>query len=77
MVMDDRETRRKQRQGWPIARTSLAKMDVAVQPDTTAEDRLSIMWRLALDAWTWVPGGVPTYTRAQTPGRVLRAKRGP
>lgn len=30
------------------------------------------MWRLARDAWAWVPGGIPSYTRSETPGRIIR-----
>jgi hypothetical protein len=72
--MDDREERRKRRQRWPIARVSLAELDEGAPAGGTPEERLAIMWRLALDAWTWMPGGIPTYTRAETPGRVLRGK---
>lgn len=39
---------------------------------STPEERLAIMWRLARDAWAWVPGGIPSYTRSETPGRIIR-----
>lgn len=55
-------------------RTSLAELDEGSLIGGTPEERLAIMGRLALDAWTWMPGGIPTYSRAETPGRVLRGK---
>lgn len=39
---------------------------------TTASERLDMMWRLALDAWASAGKPIPDYTRAETPGRVIR-----
>jgi len=34
---------------------------------TTAEERLAMMWPLALEAWTLSGAPLPTYTRSETP----------
>ncbi len=39
---------------------------------TTPEERLDMMWQLALDAWASTGEPLPSYSRAETPGRVIR-----
>lgn len=74
--MDDRAERKRRRQSWPVVVTHLAASDSEdLSSTTTAEERLAMMWRLAQDAWALVPGGIPTYTRAETPVRVIRRSK--
>jgi len=41
--------------------------------DTTASERLGLMWRLALDAWASAGEPIPDYPRSEAPARVIRA----
>jgi hypothetical protein len=43
---------------------------------TTAEERLAMMWPLALEAWELAGRSVPAYSRSETPVS-LRALRPP
>jgi hypothetical protein len=38
---------------------------------TTAEERIAMMWPLALDAWTTSGRALPDYGRQDMPGRVI------
>ncbi|MCB9741550.1 MAG: hypothetical protein H6740_02980 [Alphaproteobacteria bacterium] len=38
----------------------------------TAQARLATMWALARDAWLLSGRSLPSYTRAEAPGRVIR-----
>ena len=67
------DTRRRARGGWPIRVFRLGEEP----PDdlsgrTTAEERVAMMWPLAVDAWTTSGRGLPQYPRHQMPGRVIR-----
>ncbi len=46
--------------------------DDDLSSSTTVSERLDMMWRLALDAWASAGKPIPDYTRADTPGRVIR-----
>lgn len=39
---------------------------------TTPEERLKMMWPLAIEAWRLSGGSLPTYERGQAPVRLLR-----
>jgi hypothetical protein len=39
---------------------------------TTVQERLAMMWPLALEAWTLAGRPLPDYTRSETPVKVLR-----
>ena len=69
---DDFATRAARRANWPVRR-----YDLGAEPDdewqgTTVEQRLQMMWRLALDAWASSGQPLPSYERAQIPGKVIR-----
>ncbi len=40
--------------------------------DTTPEQRIGMMWELAVQAWTLAGLPIPDYDRAHTPVRMLR-----
>ena len=55
------------------ART-LAEQSTAAAPSaSTAEERLAMVWQLALDAWALTGRAIPDYPRREAPGRVIRA----
>lgn len=62
------------RAGWPGVKTNLAEACGAedLSATTTVEERLAMMWPLALSAWSLTGQPLPDYTRAQMPGRVIR-----
>ena len=47
---------------------------VDLSDSTTASERLDMVWRLTLDAWASAGRPIPDYTRAETPGRVVRRR---
>lgn len=63
------------RAGWPGVKTNLAEASGAedLSATTTVEERLAMMWPLALSAWSLKGQPLPDYTRAQMPGRVIRS----
>jgi hypothetical protein len=66
-------SRRAGRAAWPV-RVHLLRD--APGPDltatTTADERLSMMWPLALEAWGMMRRPLPTYARAETPVVIRR-----
>jgi hypothetical protein len=44
---------------------------------TTVEERLDMMWALAVEAWTLSCRELPTYTRANMPARLFRPGEAP
>jgi len=42
---------------------------------TTAEQRLAMMWELALQAWHLSGRELPTYARHEIPGKLIRPPR--
>ncbi|HSM50460.1 MAG TPA: hypothetical protein VLA75_03560 [Thermoanaerobaculia bacterium] len=60
------------RAGWPVRRYRLGEEPAPdLAHSTTPEQRVAMMWRLALDAWATSGRPLPTYTRAETPMRRL------
>jgi len=60
------------RRSWPVRKFRLG----AEPPDdlsafTTPEERLAMMWPLALEAWELTGRPVPTYARNEAPVRCL------
>ncbi|MDZ7752588.1 MAG: hypothetical protein U5S82_13185 [Gammaproteobacteria bacterium] len=72
---EDRQTgnRAATRRHWPVKRTTLEDQDTTADlRDLAPEERVGMMWRLALDAWLLSGRAIPQYRRADAPGRVLR-----
>jgi hypothetical protein len=70
-----RAARAAARAGWPVRRTTLAAQSTATAPPgSTPEQRLAMMWPLALDAWALAGRPLPDYPRREAPGRVIRAR---
>ncbi|MFK7988520.1 MAG: hypothetical protein AB8I08_21050 [Sandaracinaceae bacterium] len=72
--MDEQERARRaaRRASWTGAVRSLHEEgDDDVLATSTAAERLGMMWRLTLDAWTSMGRPIPDYARADAPGRVI------
>ena len=71
--MHDRKTARA---SWPVR---LVRQDEPDSEDlsstTTPEERLAMMWPLAVEAWTLAGREIPAYARHEAPVRIVR--RGP
>ncbi len=66
------------RRHWPVRRFTLAAQppeDLSGQ--TTAEERLEMMWPLALDAWVLAGLPLPDYARGAALVRLVAAAAGP
>ena len=68
---DDVGARRAARANWPIRVTRLGD-ESADADDTTAEQRLAMMWELVTQAWAVAGMKIPDYDRAHTPVRKVR-----
>jgi hypothetical protein len=63
------------RRSWPVRKYQLgAEPGDDLSAFTTAEERLSMMWPLALEAWELTGQLLPTYPRDETPVRFLRVQ---
>ena len=66
------------RSRWPVRMFTLAaKPRDDLSGETTAEQRIEMMWPLALDAWTLAGLPIPDYARAAAPVRLVAAPAGP
>ena len=62
------------RRHWPVRRFTLATQPPEdLSGETTAEERLEMMWPLALDAWTLAGLPLPDYPRGAAPVRLVAA----
>lgn len=77
--MDAKTARRRRAAGradWPIRRYPLdAQPDEDLRAETTAAERLAMMWELARRAWLLSGRPLPRYERSSAPGRVIRSAR--
>jgi hypothetical protein len=65
-------SRAKARGNLPIRRTKLGDDDdLHLLRTTTSDERLSMMWQLALDAWAMSGQKIPEYPRNETPGLLI------
>jgi len=61
------------RREWPVRKYTLGQEPGDdLSATTTPEDRIAMMWPLALEAWALTGAAVPEYERAKTPVRKLR-----
>jgi hypothetical protein len=69
----DPQARARARRDWPGRVTDHAHARSAKPgPEVSASERVAMVWRMTLDAWALSGRAWPDYTRAQTPGRVIR-----
>lgn len=68
----DAAERAKRRRNWPLRAYSLGdEPSDNLSATTTAEERLAMMWPLAVEAWALAGKPMPDYTRESMPVRVL------
>ena len=61
-----------ERRRWPVRRFTLdSQPSNDLSGETTAEERLAMMWPLALEAWTLTGAALPDYARCEAPVRVV------
>jgi hypothetical protein len=61
------------RADWPIRRYRLGEEPPDdLSEDSTPEQRLAMMWRLAREGWLLAGRALPTYSRAHLPSRLFR-----
>jgi hypothetical protein len=73
MTDGDQAARRAARGTWPVRRYRLGEEPADdLSSSTTAEQRLAMMWPLALEAWSLTGQPLPDYTRESIPVRVIR-----
>ena len=59
------------RSRWPVRKFALgSEPGDDISADTTAEERLAMVWPLTLEAWRLAGLPLPTYARHETPVRV-------
>lgn len=72
-MADDAEARRRARRHWPIRKFALGQEPSEdIRAETSVEQRLAMMWPLAVRAWTLSGRPMPQYSRAEIPGRIIR-----
>lgn len=68
----DAAERARRRRDWPIRSYTLgSEPGDDLSATTTAEERLAMMWPLALEAWALTGKPMPEYSRSTMPVRVL------
>jgi len=68
--------RARARRTWPVRRFSLGgEPPDDLRATTTAEERLAMMWPLALEAWALAGRDVPDYERSNAPVRCVAMER--
>jgi len=73
---NDAAARAGRRASWPIRKLTLGEDGEDLSDVTTPAERLAMMETLALDAWASAGRPLPTYDRAEMPGRVVRRSHG-
>lgn len=69
----DSTVRATARRSWPVRLFRLGdEPSDDLSPVTTPEERVAMMWPLALEAWALAGRSVPTYARSETPVHCVR-----
>jgi hypothetical protein len=74
---DESLERAAQRASWPVRRCALGEESDDLSKQTTATERIAMMWPLALEAWRVAGLPIPDYERKDAPIRVLHRLTGP
>lgn len=69
-----REGRRRDRLTWPLRRYELgAEPGDDLSAQTTAGERLAMVWPLTVLSWRLAGRSIPSYDRSRMPGAVVRS----
>ena len=64
------------RSHWPVRKLALgSEPGDDISAETTAEERLEMVWQLTLEAWSLAGLPLPTYARHEAPVRCVRMER--
>ncbi|NOT30440.1 MAG: hypothetical protein HOP15_08335 [Planctomycetes bacterium] len=63
------------RVSWPVRRCVLGEESDDLSEQTTASERIAMMWPLALEAWRVAGLPIPDYAREDTPCRLVRGPK--
>lgn len=74
--MSTRESRAQARASWPIVTHALTD-DPPELLDASPAACVAMVWAITIDAWTSTGQPLPTYARAEAPGRILRKPPSP
>jgi len=66
------EERAAARNGWRVRRYRLGEEPPDTLHDLTPEQRLEMMWPLALEAWSLMGKPLPDYPRSAAPVKIVR-----
>jgi hypothetical protein len=70
--MESSRARAQQRASWPVRRFALGhEPGPNLEATTTAQERLAMMWPLAIEAWSLGGRPLPAYLRSESPIRRL------
>ncbi|MDB4989094.1 MAG: hypothetical protein JWN04_4272 [Myxococcaceae bacterium] len=69
-----RRSRAEKRREWPIQKYALGAEPELDLTTLTPGERVAMVWQLTLDSWATMGAEIPTYTRAEAPGRVIRGR---
>ncbi|HXT50578.1 MAG TPA: hypothetical protein VN811_06020 [Thermoanaerobaculia bacterium] len=73
---EGRRRRAEARASWPVRGYQLgSEPGDDLSSTTTPEQRLAMMWELALQAWQLAGHELPTYARHEIPGKLIRPAR--
>lgn len=73
--MSSFEERRRARAAWPIRAVALGEEELVDPRDTsTIDERLALVGALTSELWAFAGLEVPTYRRADMPGKILRPR---
>jgi hypothetical protein len=69
----DDDSRRAARSTWPVRAYALgAEPGDDLSANTSPEERIAMMWPLAVEAWRLAGRVLPSYDREHIPGRLFR-----
>lgn len=74
---DESLEREAKRASWPVRRIAPGEESDDLSAQTTASERIAMMWPLALEAWRVAGLPIPDYDRKDAPIRVIRRPTGP
>ncbi len=63
---------RKRRAAWPVTQHRLGEERGDLLTATTVAGRIAMVWAITLDTWATMGTPIPDYTRADSPGRIVR-----
>jgi hypothetical protein len=58
---------------WPVVRYELGAEPADAVSGSSIEERLDMMWPLALDAWASSGKPLPAYERSENPAKLIRS----